>query len=137
MQNSFVHRELAQLCRLLQITYGIAFIGSGIDKFCHILIDWYAQGVPAVLQSSGISITSLLYVRGTIEIIIGLLILTWFVRSGAYAAMIWLLLSAVYMFLVPGHVDTALRYAVIALGAFVLARLVVVCKDLKASEARV
>lgn len=131
MHTSFIYKEINQLCVLLQITYGVAFVGSGLDKFCHLVVDWYAQGIPVVLQSTGLSPESLLYMRGSIEIGIGLLLFTRWVTTGAYAAMIWLILSALYVGLVPGHGDTALRYAVIALGAFALARLIIIKTRLK------
>jgi uncharacterized membrane protein YphA (DoxX/SURF4 family) len=122
-QKTLIFCEVNRLWWLLRITYGMAFISSGFDKLYPIFVDWSAQGMPLFLQSMGISQQSLVYIRGGLEIIIGLLLLTPSVSLAAYIAMAWLALSAAYVVMVPGHVDTAARYGVIALGALTLARL--------------
>ncbi len=131
MNKHVVYKEVNRLWWLLRGTYAVAFIGSGLDKYVHMFVDWYAQGTPAFFYALGIGQESVLYVRAVVEVIIGICLCTPFVKHSAYAAALWLMLSAVYVFLVPGHVDTSMRYAVIALGAYTLARLTIVKKEIK------
>lgn len=120
-----IYHEVQHLWWGFRLLYGIAFIGSGADKFLNILIDWHKQD-SALIETFGISMSSMLSIRGMIELLIGIALFTRAVKPSAYAACLCLLLSALYMFFVPGNLDTALRYAVIAWGAYVLARLTIV-----------
>ena len=131
MNRQGIYQEVNRLWWLLRGTYAVAFIGSGLDKYVHVLVDWYAQGIPAFCCACGISQESMLCVRSIAEVLIGICLCTPMVRTSAYAAALWLVLSAVYVFMVPGHIDTGMRYTVIALGAYTLARLTVLKKEVE------
>ena len=109
-------QEISQLIFLLRTTYGICFLGSGADKFLFCITDWSKQG----------SSCTVLRIRGMCEIAIGVLLFTKFIVPAAYTAALWLLLSGAHVFVHPQHRDTAFRYVVIALGAYVLARLTLI-----------
>ena len=128
-KKNFINSEIDQLYKLFRITYGIAFIGSGADKFCNFLINWHKQDLP-YFQEIGSSYFSILHIRGAIEVVIGIALFTHWVRPSAYSAAFWLILSAIYMMFVPGNFDSAMRYAVVALGAYALARLSVIKSNL-------
>jgi hypothetical protein len=66
----------------------------------------------------------MLHLRGYLEILIGLGLLSPWVEYAAYTAALWLVISGIMILPQQGHRDTAFRYAIIGLGAYTLARLI-------------
>ncbi len=64
-----------------------------------------------------------MHIVGVIEMIVGLAILTKWTRLGSYVAAIWLVAIALELVTTGAHFEVAVRDVLIALSAFVLARL--------------
>lgn len=110
---------------MLKITYGLLFVAAGIDKYFNILTHWTQYLSPTLAKMLPISSEHFIYAVGVWEIIIGLLILTHWTKQGAYLAMIWLLVIVVNLLSMHTFYDIAVRDIVMAVGAYVLARLTV------------
>jgi hypothetical protein len=63
---------------------------------------------------------------GVIEIVVGILVLTRFTRIGAYIVSAWLLAIALNLITSGRYLDVAVRDLVMAIGAFVFARMTAV-----------
>ena len=107
----------------LRLTYGLVPIVAGLDKFTNLLADWAQYLSPVAVQALPLSATMFMYVVGIIEIIAGLLVLVpQTMRIGAYVVSAWLLAIAANLLLARFY-DIAVRDAVMAIGAFALAKL--------------
>lgn len=107
---------------ILKYTYGLVPIVAGIDKFTNLLANWQDYAAGSFISRLPVSINVFMHIVGIIEIIAGLLVLIK-PRIGAYVVMVWLIAIALQL-LVSGHYyDVAVRDMVMAIGAFVLARL--------------
>lgn len=112
-------RVLQQLSR---ITYTVLPIVAGADKFTNLLTHWsdyLAPGIRALLPFSG---DTFMMIVGVIEIIAGILVFS-VTRIGAYVVAAWLVLIACTLILSGSYLDVAVRDLVMAIGAFILARL--------------
>ncbi len=113
----------AQAFMLLRITFTVAPILFGIDKFAEVMIgDWpkylaseFNDVIPGTAQDA-------MYIVGVVEIIAGLVV---FVapRFGGLLVAGWLAGIIVSLLLVGGYGDIALRDFGLSLGALTLARL--------------
>jgi uncharacterized membrane protein YphA (DoxX/SURF4 family) len=107
----------------LRLTYGLVPIVAGLDKFTNLLADWAQYLSPVAVQALPVSATTFMYVVGIIEVIAGLLVLVpQTMRIGAYVVSAWLLAIAANLVLARFY-DIAVRDAVMAIGAFALAKL--------------
>ena len=106
----------------LRIAFGLVPIVAGLDKFMNNLADWQAYIAPWAERLLPLSPKVFLGIVGVIEIAVGVLVWTRFVRIGAYAAAGWLGLVAINLVL-AGFRDIAVRDVVLAVAAFALARL--------------
>jgi uncharacterized membrane protein YphA (DoxX/SURF4 family) len=107
----------------LRLTYGLVPIVAGLDKFTNLLADWAQYLSPVAVQALPVSATTFMYVVGIIEVIAGLLVLVpQTMRIGAYVVSAWLLAIAANLLLARFY-DIAVRDAVMAIGAFALAKL--------------
>jgi uncharacterized membrane protein YphA (DoxX/SURF4 family) len=106
----------------LRIVFGLVPILAGLDKFANVLADWKTYIAPWAAQHLPMSPSVFLGVVGVVEIAVGILVWTRFVRVGAYAAAAWLGLVAINL-LMAGFRDVAVRDLVLAVAAFVLAHL--------------
>lgn len=122
-----VKQKLTFLYWGFRIIYTLSFIGSGLDKFFYFLIDWNDHYIPFYFLPHEIMFFK---IRGLIEIGIGVALCTRFVKEGAALACFWLILSALYSFLMPHHLDTVFRYLVIAWGAYALMQLSLIKQEL-------
>ena len=115
--------RLAQSLRVLQIALGLTATLAGLDKFFNVLADWSAYLNPTIAGFLPFSAAAFMRIVGVVELGVGLTILAFAPRIGAYVASAWLLLVAVNLAL-AGHLDVAVRDVVIALAAFTVARAV-------------
>jgi len=122
MQIQFDSR-LDQAWWTLRIGLGLAAFLAGLDKFFNILAHWTNYISPLALRVLPFSGQTFMYIVGVIEMVVGLAILAKWTRLGAYVASLWLLLIAVNLAATGTNFDVAVRDVVMALAAFVLARL--------------
>lgn len=123
------HHKLNHIITLLKWTYGLAAIIVGADKFFHFLVDWdkylsplIAQFLPSVQQG--------MYAIGVIEIVVGLIILSQYTRVGAYLVALWFFIIVGDLISMHNFYDIAVRDFVLGVGAFTLARLISLRKEL-------
>jgi len=107
--------------KILKYTYGLVPIIAGLDKFTNLLTNWKSYLSRSIIEVLPFSADVFMKVVGIVEIIAGILV---FVRprTGAYIVMAWLILIAVTL-VFNSYYDVAVRDLVMAVGAFVLARL--------------
>ena len=123
--NTVAHQSASpayQGFRVLQVTFIVAPILAGLDKFFHLLVNW-DQYLPAVVgQLSPIGGHNLMLVVGVIEIVAGIGVALK-PRIFAYVVAAWLVVIIANLLLIPGYFDVALRDFGLFLGALALARL--------------
>jgi uncharacterized membrane protein YphA (DoxX/SURF4 family) len=107
----------------LRIAYGVVPIVAGLDKFTNFLVDWRIYLSPFFERLIPVSPGTFLHLVGVVEIVVGLAVLTAATRVGAYAAAVWLACISLNIVTSGQHLDVAVRDAVMALGAYTLARL--------------
>ena len=106
----------------LRVAFGLVPILAGLDKFLNVLTDWSSYIAPFAERLLPLSPGVFLGIVGVVEIAVGILVWTRFVRIGAYAAAGWLALIALNL-VAAGFLDIAVRDLVLAVAAFSLARL--------------
>ena len=117
----------------LRLAYGLVPIVAGLDKFTNLLTHWTDYLSPLATRILPVSATTLMHVAGVVEVAAGIFVLTKFTRYAAYVVSAWLLLIAINL-LTTGHFfDIAVRDVVMAVGAFVLARMSEVKADVRTS----
>jgi hypothetical protein len=121
--NYNIKRDVNHIWWILRLTYSAGYLLAGADKFLHLVEDWTKLITHATLLIFHIDLTRLLYIIGSIELAIGILLLTRYVKLGAYLAMIWLLIKSAYIFHTGHFFEIAIRYFVVAMGALALAYL--------------
>lgn len=114
--------EISKLQTLLKYTFTIMPIAAGADKFFNILVQWETYLAPEMLDLLPFSGATFMMIVGVIEIIAGILVFTK-TRLGAYIVSIWLLLIALSLLFTWHHPDVAVRDIVMAISAYVLAKL--------------
>jgi uncharacterized membrane protein YphA (DoxX/SURF4 family) len=118
----------------LKMAFGLVPIVAGLDKFFNLLTDWTQYLSPWIARI--VPASAFMQAVGVIEIVAGLLVLSKLTRIGAYVVAAWLVGIAVNL-LTTGHfLDIAVRDAVMAVGAFTLARLSEVRAAAPAAEPR-
>jgi hypothetical protein len=115
--------RIQQNWQALRLTYGLVAVLAGLDKFFHLLANWDAYLAPQVAALLPVSGAIFMRAVGVIEVLVGFLVLTAWTRIGAYIAAAWLLSIAANLALTGAHFDIAVRDAVMAVGAWTLARL--------------
>ena len=108
--------------KILKFTYGIVPIVAGLDKFTNLLTNWEDYLSEPVLSILPFSAGTFMVIVGIIEIAAGVLVLLR-PRIGAYVVMAWLIAIALTLVLGGKYFDVAVRDLVMAVGAFVLAKL--------------
>ena len=114
--------EISKLQTLLKYTFTIMPIAAGADKFFNILVQWDTYLAPSTLDMLPFSGATFMMIVGVIEIIAGILVFTK-TQLGAYIVSIWLLLIALSLIFTWHHPDVAVRDIVMAISAYVLAKL--------------
>jgi uncharacterized membrane protein YphA (DoxX/SURF4 family) len=107
---------------LLRITFTVAPILFGADKFANVLVNWEKYLAPWIRDVSPLSATHTMYVVGVIEIIAGLAVAIK-PRYAAYVVAAWLAGIIINLLSYSGWYDVALRDFGLMLGALTLARL--------------
>ena len=106
----------------LRLSYGLVPIVAGLDKFTNLLTRWTDYLSP-VLPRFGLEPSTFMHLVGVVEILAGIFVLTRFTRYAAYVVGAWLLLIALNLLTTGHYFDIAVRDVVMAVGAYVLARM--------------
>lgn len=114
--------KVGKLQNLLKLTFGLVPIAAGADKFLYLLTEWDQYVHPSVAALLPFSAGTFMMIVGVIEIAAGILVLIQ-PRLGAYIVSAWLLLIALSLLFSGQYLDVAVRDIVMAISAFVLARL--------------
>lgn len=122
MNNTTQQLELNKLWLILKYTFGLVPIVAGADKFTNLLTQWDAYLHPALAEMLPFSAATFMMMVGVIEIIAGALVLSK-TRIGAYVVSAWLLAIALSLVFSGKYFDVAVRDIVMAIAAFVLAKL--------------
>jgi hypothetical protein len=107
--------------RALRVAFGLTATLAGLDKFFNILADWGSYVSPGLAAALPVPVPTLMAGIGLVEIAVGLTILFFAPKLGAYVASAWLLLVSVTL-AIGGFYDIAVRDVVMSLAAFTLAR---------------
>jgi uncharacterized membrane protein YphA (DoxX/SURF4 family) len=111
--------------QILKYTYGLVPIVAGLDKFTNLLTDWKGYLSQSIVSMLPFAADTFMVIVGIIEIIAGVLVFAR-PRIGALIVMAWLILIALTLIIGGQYFDVAVRDLVMAVGAFVLAKLSVV-----------
>lgn len=106
----------------LRWTFVVVPIAAGLDKFFGLLADWNAYLAPAVRELLPLPADTFLAVAGGIEIVVGVLMATRYVKLAAYIASAWLAAIALQL-IVAGYLDVAVRDLAMAVAAWTLGSL--------------
>ena len=123
-----MHNGVESAWWVLRLGLGIGPALAGLDKVfrTNVLADWSMYISPLAEPWLPMSPAAFMQVVGVIELVVGLSILTFATRAGAWVAMAWLLVIAVNLASTGMFFDLAVRDVEIALGAYALARLTAV-----------
>jgi hypothetical protein len=113
---------IKQLQTLLKFTYGLVPIVAGADKFTNILTNWEQYLNPGIKQMLPFGANTFMMIVGVIEIVAGIIVLAK-PNIGAWIVSAWLVLIAFTLIFSGHYLDVAVRDIVMAIGAFVLAKL--------------
>ena len=114
----------------LRIGLGAAAFLAGLDKFFNLLANWTDYLNPVALRVVPVDPGTFMQGVGVVEMIVGLAILTRWTGLGAYVAGVWLAGIALSLLAQGAFLDVAVRDLLLAVAAFVLARLT----DVRQSE---
>jgi uncharacterized membrane protein YphA (DoxX/SURF4 family) len=117
-----------QVTTVLKYTYGLVPIVAGLDKFTNLLTNWSDYLGTTVKEMLPLSPSAFMMVVGVIEIIAGILVLIK-PAIGAWVVSAWLVLIALSLIASGQHFDVAVRDVVMAVGAYSLAKLSAVTKE--------
>lgn len=123
MDRTSTHENVWTSETILKYTFGLVPIVAGADKFLHLLTDWDKYLHPAFASVLPFSVSTFMAIVGIIEIVAGILVLTK-TRIGAYIVSLWLIAIALNLIFTGEYLDIAVRDIVMAISAFVLAKLV-------------
>jgi hypothetical protein len=112
---------------LLKFTFGLVPIVAGLDKFTNLLTDWTAYLNPMILHVVPVEAHTFMMIVGVIEIIAGVIVL-FRPDIGAYIVSAWLVLIALSLITAGKYLDVAVRDLVMAISAFVFARITYLLK---------
>jgi uncharacterized membrane protein YphA (DoxX/SURF4 family) len=111
-----------QAFAMLRLTFTIAPIAFGADKFAKVLVDWPHYLAPWINNIAPGTGQQFMYFVGVTEIIAGLIVALK-PRYGAYVVAAWLLGIVINLVSYSGFYDIALRDFGLMLAALTLARL--------------
>lgn len=114
--------SINNLQKLLKWTFTVLPIAAGLDKFFYLLVDWGEYFPDWLMSIAPFSLSTLVVIVGIIEIVAGLIVLTK-TEIGAYIVCLWLALIALILITGGNYLDIAVRDIVMAIAAFVLARM--------------
>jgi uncharacterized membrane protein YphA (DoxX/SURF4 family) len=111
-----------QAYMLMRLTFVVAPIAFGLDKFFNVMVHWPKYLAPWINDIAPGTAQQFMYVVGGVEIVAGILVLIK-PRYGAYVVAAWLAGIVVNLLSYSGYYDIALRDFGLMLGALTLARL--------------
>jgi uncharacterized membrane protein YphA (DoxX/SURF4 family) len=111
-----------QAFALMRLTFTIAPIAFGLDKFFNVMVDWPTYLAPWIDGLVPGSAQQFMYFVGVTEIVAGVVVALK-PRYGAYVVAAWLGGIIVNLLTGSGYYDVALRDFGLMLGALALARL--------------
>ena len=111
-----------QAFALLRITFTVAPIAFGLDKFFNVLVDWPTYLAPWINDIAPGSGQDFMYFVGATEILAGVIVALK-PRYGAYVVAAWLAGIVINLLTASGFYDIALRDFGLMLAALTLARL--------------
>jgi hypothetical protein len=114
-----------QAFSLMRLTFTVAPIAFGLDKFANVLVDWPAYLAPWINDIAPGSGQDFMYLVGAIEILAGIIVALK-PRYGAYIVAGWLAGIVVNLLTYSGFYDISLRDFGLMLAALALARLAAV-----------
>lgn len=114
--------QIRNLRTLLKYTFVIVPVAAGADKFLNLLVEWDTYLHPAMAGMLPFSASAFMMIVGIIEIAAGIIVFKW-TRLGALIVSAWLALIALSLLFSGHHLDVAVRDIVMAISAFVLAKL--------------
>jgi uncharacterized membrane protein YphA (DoxX/SURF4 family) len=106
--------------RVLKVTFVLAPIVMGLDKFFNLLTQWPKFLAP--MLANNVPPEVFMRVVGVIEIAAGILVF-FKPRIGAWVVAAWLFAIIVDLLLIPGYYDIAVRDVGLLAGAVALAKL--------------
>jgi uncharacterized membrane protein YphA (DoxX/SURF4 family) len=107
---------------LLRVTFAVAPILFGLDKFFDVMVNWESYLAPWINDIVPGNATDAMYAVGVVEIAAGIAVAVK-PRYGAYLVAAWLGGIIVNLLTYSGYYDIALRDFGLMLGALTLARL--------------
>jgi hypothetical protein len=122
MENTDPNQSLKPMLSLLKFTFGIVPIIAGLDKFTNLLTNWEQYVSPNITNIMPFSGTTFMMIIGVIEIVVGIIVLKK-PEIGGYLIAAWLTIIAVTLLMGPRFADVAVRDLVMAISAFVMARM--------------
>lgn len=117
-----MNTPIKQLQTLLKFTYGLVPIIAGADKFANLLTNWSQYIAPWLKIILPFSDHTFMMIVGIIEIVAGIIVLAK-PQIGAWIVSAWLVLIAFTLISGGSYFDVAVRDIVMAIGAYVLAKL--------------
>jgi len=111
-----------QAFALMRLTFTVAPIAFGIDKFANVMVDWPNYLAPWINDIAPGSGQDFMYVVGGVEILAGVIVALK-PRYGAYIVAAWLAGIIINLLTYSGFYDIALRDFGLMLAALTLARL--------------
>jgi uncharacterized membrane protein YphA (DoxX/SURF4 family) len=119
------HDPRYQAYSLLRVTFAVAPIAFGLDKFFDVMVDWPLYLAPWIDDIAPGSAQDFMYLVGGIEIVAGVLVAL-APRYGAYIVAAWLAGIILNLLTHSGYYDVALRDFGLLVGALALGRLAAV-----------
>jgi hypothetical protein len=117
-----MNTSIKQLQTLLKFTYGLVPIVAGADKFTNLLTNWSQYLAPWLKNILPFGDHTFMMIVGVIEIVAGIIVLAR-PQIGAWIVSAWLFLIALTLISSGNYLDVAVRDIVMAIGAYVLAKL--------------
>ena len=114
--------QIHQVTTVLRYTYGLMPIVAGLDKFTNLLTNWAGYLSENVIGMLPVPPSTFMMIVGVIEIVAGIIVLAK-PTIGAWIVSAWLVLIALTLIFSGHYLDVAVRDIVMAIGAFVLAKL--------------
>ena len=120
-----MRKELESAFWMLRIGFGVAPALAGLDKIfrANVLADWPAYISPLATAMLPIGGDAFMQIVGVIELAVGIAVLTFATRIGAYVAAVWLVAIALNLVTTGHYFDVAVRDVLMAVAAYTLARL--------------
>jgi len=122
------HSRMNNLQALLKWTFVVLPIAAGLDKFIYLLVYWGKYFPDWLMAIVPLSLSTFVVIVGIIEIVAGLIVLVK-TEVGAYIVSLWLALIALTLIISGSYLDVAVRDIVMAISAFVLARMTHIIRE--------